>query len=154
MKGSPPSVISGRPGSSGTDPIPRLRKGTTLSGGRGGLAPFIGPSGGFLLGWILSALVAGLIAQAGARRGRPRLGVLLVAAAAGLLASYAVGVPWLAVQTGSLASALAGSAVFLPGDAVKIVLAALVASVVHRALPGGLEPIRPAGTDTTVPESR
>ncbi|GAA4680270.1 biotin transporter BioY [Pseudonocardia yuanmonensis] len=109
-----------------------------LSGGRGGLAPFVGPSGGFLLGWILSALVSGLIAQAGARRGRPGLPLLLVAALAGLVADYLIGVPWLAVYTGSWSTALTGSLVFVPGDLAKVVVAALIASVVHRALPGRL----------------
>jgi biotin transport system substrate-specific component len=109
-----------------------------LSGGRGGLAPFVGPSGGFLLGWILSALVSGLIAQAGARRGRPGLPLLLLAAFAGLVADYVVGVPWLAVYTGSWSTAITGSLVFLPGDLAKVVVAALIASVVHRALPGRL----------------
>ncbi|MFR9803548.1 biotin transporter BioY [Pseudonocardia sp. RS010] len=109
-----------------------------LSGGRGGLAPFVGPSGGFLLGWILSALVSGLIAQAGARRSRPGFPVLLLAAFAGLVADYVIGVPWLAVYTGSWGTALTGSLVFVPGDLVKVVVAALIASVVHRALPGRL----------------
>ncbi len=106
-----------------------------LSGGRGGIAPFLGPSGGFLLGFILSALVAGLIVQ---RAARPRLPVLLLATAAGLLADYAVGVPWLWAYTGDLRTAVVGSLVFVPGDLVKVVLAAVVAAVVHRALPDRL----------------
>ncbi|GAA1830754.1 biotin transporter BioY [Pseudonocardia ailaonensis] len=109
-----------------------------LSGGRGGIAPFVGPSGGFLFGWILSALVAGLIAQAAARTRAPRLPMLLVAALAGLLVDYAVGIPWLAVQTGSWSTAFTGSLVFVPGDLAKVVIAALIASVVHRALPDRL----------------
>ncbi|WP_220187741.1 biotin transporter BioY [Pseudonocardia pini] len=104
-----------------------------LSGGRGGLAPFVGPSGGFLVGWILSALVSGLIVQ---RSARPRLPLLLLAAFAGLVADYLIGVPWLAIQTGSWPTALTGSLVFVPGDLAKVVIAALVASLVHRALPG------------------
>ncbi len=41
-----------------------------LSGGRGGLAVFAGPSGGFILGWVVAAFVTGLIAAA-LRPGRP-----------------------------------------------------------------------------------
>jgi biotin transport system substrate-specific component len=103
-----------------------------LSGGRGGLAPFVGPSGGFLLGWLLSALVTGLVVQ---RFARPGLPVLLLATTCGLLADYAVGVPFLAVYTGDAGTAVIGSLVFVPGDAAKVVIAALVAAVVHRALP-------------------
>jgi len=109
-----------------------------LSGGRGGLAPFVGPSGGFLIGWVFSALVSGLIAQAAARPGRPGLPMLLLAALAGLLVDYAIGIPWWAVVAGSWKTAVVGSLVFVPGDLAKVVVAALVAVMVHRALPGRL----------------
>jgi biotin transport system substrate-specific component len=104
-----------------------------LSGGRGGIAPFVGPSGGFLLGWLVSALVVGLIA---ARSARPGLPLLLLAALAGLLVDYLIGIPWLWWYTGSFKTAALGSLVFLPGDLAKVVITAVVAAVVHRALPG------------------
>ncbi|MFF5985724.1 biotin transporter BioY [Prauserella flavalba] len=106
-----------------------------LSGGRGGLAPFVGPSGGFLIGWIASALVAGLIVQ---RAERPGLPVLLLATTAGLAVDYAIGIPFLGAYTGDLGAAAVQSLVFLPGDAGKVVAAAVIAAVVHRALPGTL----------------
>ncbi|WP_214104316.1 biotin transporter BioY [Acrocarpospora catenulata] len=106
-----------------------------LSGGRGGIAPFIGPSGGFLLGWILSALVTGLIVTRARRVGLP---VLLLASAAGLVVDYLIGVPFLGLYTGDLPAAAVQSLVFLPGDAAKVVAASLIASVVHRALPSQL----------------
>jgi biotin transport system substrate-specific component len=111
-----------------------------LSGGRGGPAPFLGPSGGFLLGWILSALVTGLIVSlVGFRAGRrPGIPVLLLATLAGLVVDYAIGIPWLGVYTGDLATATVSSLVFVPGDAAKVVIAALVAAAVHRALPDRL----------------
>lgn len=105
-----------------------------LSGGRGGIGPFLGPSGGFLLGWILSALVVGLIVS----RVRPALPLLLLANVAGLLADYAIGIPWLGVYTGNFAAATVQSLVFVPGDLAKVVVSAVVASLVHRALPGTL----------------
>jgi biotin transport system substrate-specific component len=110
-----------------------------LSGGRGGIAPFVGPSGGFLFGWILSALVTGLVVTLFLARGaRPRVPVLLLATAAGLVADYAIGIPWLGVYTGDLGAAAVSSLVFVPGDAAKVVIAALVAAAVHRALPDRL----------------
>ncbi|WP_211359694.1 biotin transporter BioY [Actinocorallia herbida] len=111
-----------------------------LAGGRGGVAPFVGPSGGFLFGYVLSAIVAGLIIARGRRAGLP---ILLLAAAAGVASSYVIGVPWLGLYTGDMAAAFTQSLVFVPGDAIKVVGAALVASVVHRALPGRLA-VRPA----------
>jgi biotin transport system substrate-specific component len=106
-----------------------------LSGGRGGLAPFVGPSGGFLLGWVLSALVTGAIVS---RAARPRVPVLLLATVAGILADYLIGIPWLGVYTGDLGAAAVSSLVFVPGDAAKAVIAAVVAAAVHRALPDRL----------------
>ncbi|GAA0416327.1 BioY family transporter [Acrocarpospora corrugata] len=106
-----------------------------LSGGRAGIGPFLGPSGGFLLGWILSALVAGLIV---ARAKRPGLPVLLAANAAGLAADYLIGVPWLGFYTGDLPAAAVQSLTFLPGDVAKVVVVSLIAALLYRALPGQL----------------
>ncbi|MBA8823089.1 biotin transport system substrate-specific component [Saccharopolyspora lacisalsi] len=107
-----------------------------LSGGRGGIAPFFGPSGGFLIGWVFSAVVVGLIV----RRATPRPGllVLLLANLAGVVVDYLVGIPYWAAFTGDLGAAAIQSLVFLPGDAVKLVLVSLVAVAVHRAVPASL----------------
>jgi biotin transport system substrate-specific component len=64
--------------------------------------------------------------------------MLLLAALAGLLVDYAIGIPWWAVVAGSWKTAVVGSLVFVPGDLAKVVVAALVAVMVHRALPGRL----------------
>ena len=107
-----------------------------LSGGRGGIAPFAGPSGGFLLGWLLSAFVVGLIVQRATPR--PGLAVLLLANLAGVAVDYLIGIPYWAAFTGDLGAAAVQSLVFVPGDAVKLVLVSLVAVAVHRALPASL----------------
>ncbi|NYH79951.1 biotin transport system substrate-specific component [Actinopolyspora biskrensis] len=106
-----------------------------LSGGRGGIAPFFGPSGGFLVGWIASALVVGLIVSA-ARR--PTLAVLLPANLAGIAVDYLFGVPFMAQAIGDLRAAGVASLGYLPGDLAKIVLVSLVAAAVHRAFPNSL----------------
>uniref|UniRef100_UPI0028AD85E7 biotin transporter BioY n=1 Tax=Microbacterium sp. TaxID=51671 RepID=UPI0028AD85E7 len=36
-----------------------------LAGGRGGLGAFIGPTAGYLAGWVVGAIVIGLIAHSG-----------------------------------------------------------------------------------------
>lgn len=102
-----------------------------LSGGRGGVGPFLGPSGGFLLGWILSALVVGLIVERVKGRALP---VLLLATFAGLVADYLIGIPFLGLYTGHLAAAAVQSLVFVPGDLAKVVISALIATVARRAL--------------------
>ena len=64
--------------------------------------------------------------------------------AAGVVADYLVGIPYWAAFTGDLGAAAVQSVVFLPGDAVKLVLVSLVAVAVHRALPGTLPAKSPA----------
>lgn len=111
-----------------------------LSGGRGGLAVFAGPSGGFIIGWLLGAFVTGWLVE----RMLPKLTVfkaLLACLAGGIVAVYAVGLPYWAVAIGSLPAALAQSVVFLPGDLAKAVVVAFIAAAVHRAYPS-LVPVR------------
>ncbi|MEV0086781.1 biotin transporter BioY [Saccharopolyspora sp. NPDC050642] len=107
-----------------------------LSGGRGGLAPFIGPSGGFVIGWVVSAVVVGLIVQRGMPK--PGLFVLLAANVAGVAVDYLIGIPYWGLVIGDLRAAAVQSLVFLPGDALKLVAVSLVAVAVHRALPATL----------------
>jgi biotin transport system substrate-specific component len=106
-----------------------------LTGGRGGLAPFVAPGAGYLVGYLLSALVSGLVASRLARRGPPRFAGLLVAVLLGLFVDYVPGIAVYALAVASLPTAAVLSLAFVPGDLVKAVVVALVASLVHRALP-------------------
>ncbi|MER7010792.1 biotin transporter BioY [Saccharopolyspora sp. NPDC000359] len=103
-----------------------------LSGGRGGIAPFVGPSGGFVLGWVLSAVVVGLVVQLAPK---PGLLVLLAANVAGVAVDYLIGIPYWGLMIGDLGAAAVQSLAFVPGDAVKLVAVSLVAVAVHRAVP-------------------
>lgn len=106
-----------------------------LAGGRGGLAVFLGPSGGFVLAFPVGAAVVGLVAtRFGTRYDLPR--ALLATVTGGVLAVYAVGVPYLAAISGvALWQAALGSLVFVPGDLVKAVVAAAASVTVRRAYP-------------------
>ncbi|MGH2367697.1 MAG: biotin transporter BioY [Chloroflexota bacterium] len=89
--------------------------------GRAGLAVVLGPTGGYLVGFVPAAAIAGVLA----RVGRPawlRLSGLALAT----ITVYLVGVPWLAVVTGMPAGAaiVNGLIPFLAGDAIKAALAA------------------------------
>lgn len=125
-----------------------------LSGGRGGLGVFVGPSVGYLLGWLLGVVVIGW-ATARLLPKYPVLPALLWTALGGIVAVYLVGVPVFAAMTGTpIGVAIAGSAVFLPGDLVKVVITVLVAKGVHRAWPGLIEPRPwPWARKTQVPAS-
>ena len=93
-----------------------------------GLHHLLGPTGGYLLAFPVTAYVAGVIARPSGRRDL----VALLRLAVGLfLASLVIlvgGTAWLAAMTGDLAGAVAlGLVPFLIGDVVKVGLAALIA---------------------------
>lgn len=100
-----------------------------FAGGTGGIGRFAGPTGGFLVGYLPAVALVGWVA----RRRKGGVGRDVAAMALGAAALYACGVPWLAAVTGlPFAKALAvGVLPFLPGDAVKIVAAALIARSVR-----------------------
>lgn len=112
-----------------------------LSGGRGGIGVFMTPSLGYLLGWVVGAFVIGFITdrfRAGTRYFPKVLTAILLG---GVLVIDLLGALVSPLFTGlDLGVTLIGSAVFLPGDILKAVLAALVAAAVHRAYP-----VPPAG---------
>ncbi len=107
-----------------------------LSGGRGGLGVFFGPSVGYLVGFPVAALVIGWLTQRGGPTYHLAWG-LVANIAGGILVLYAFGIAGTALVADlPLGAAVAGAAVFLPGDLLKAVLAAVVAQGVHRAYPG------------------
>ncbi|GGH34995.1 biotin transporter BioY [Microbacterium album] len=125
-----------------------------LSGGRGGLGVFVGPTAGYLLGWLPGVVATGLIAHAGLRRGTASVArlwwrVALGAAVGGVLVVYLVGIPVQAlVMDLSLAQAAVGSVVFLPGDAIKVAVATALVLALHRAYPPAFAAAaRPATAD-------
>jgi len=106
-----------------------------LSGGRGGIGVFLGPSGGFLLAFPIAAFVIGWLFERSPRRAN--LGVaLLFNILGGIAILYAVGIPWLAIATQvSLPKAAIGSAVFIPGDMMKAMIAAIATVTVQKTYP-------------------
>jgi len=106
-----------------------------LSGGRGGLAVFQSPSAGFVLAWPLAAAVTGFIVERLWAR-LSFLKCLLANIIGGIGVIYLCGIPVLALIGGlSLEQAALGSAVFIPGDLIKAVLAASIAMFVKRGYP-------------------
>jgi biotin transport system substrate-specific component len=100
-----------------------------FAGGTGGIGRIVGPTGGYLLGYLPAVFVTGLISEAGAKI----KWMELPAMAAGMVVVYAIGVPWLKMVTGlTLDKALAlGLYPFLLGDALKIAAAMPVIKVIR-----------------------
>jgi biotin transport system substrate-specific component len=107
-----------------------------FAGASGGIARLLGPTGGYLLGYLLAAFLAGLVA------GRPRPDKhsppwrIVLAAILALVSVYVpgllrlkqiMGISWVQVLAGGLLP-------FLPGDAAKAVVAALIAPRLRRII--------------------
>jgi biotin transport system substrate-specific component len=94
-----------------------------FSAGDSGVAKIIGPTGGYLVGFVIAASIVGAFAARGWDRSPARAAGLM---ALGNLIIYAIGVPVLAIALDlPLADAIgAGATPFIPWDAVKIALAA------------------------------
>ena len=93
-----------------------------------GPAVIMGPTGGYIMGFILAAAVIGFLAERGWDR---NVWSMALAMAIGNLAIYLLGLPWLAVYLAGVgveqpvAAAIAGGLTpFLLGDALKLALAA------------------------------
>jgi len=96
-----------------------------FSGGKAGLGVFLGPTGGYLVGFVAGAYVTGKIVR---WRENPGLVWVVFAMLAGTAAVYALGVLQLVV-VGKLPvekAAAVGVLPFLPGDALKIAAASVI----------------------------
>lgn len=113
-----------------------------LSGGRGGLGVFVGPTAGYLYSWPIAAFVVGLLTQLSWRRFN--LAWAMVAnLVGGVVVIYAIGVPFTSVYADvPLWASFTGSFAFLPGDVVKAVAASVVAVAVRKAYPVIELPVR------------
>jgi biotin transport system substrate-specific component len=110
-------------------------------GGKGGIAHFLGPTGGYLIGFAACAFITGVIAD------RRETGALtdILAVCAGTLAIYAFGVPWLRAVTGMSweKALLAGMLPFLIGDALKAAAAVILARALRPVLHRRMEAVSP-----------
>jgi biotin transport system substrate-specific component len=95
-----------------------------FAGGCAGAAYMVGPTGGYLAGFLAAAAVAGALAEAGWMQRPLRAAAAILAAEACI---FLPGVLWLGAWTGAPRAAALGLAPFLPGEALKAaaILAAL-----------------------------
>ena len=106
-----------------------------LSGGRGGFAVFLGPSGGFLLGWIAAAYFVGFLVEKFWAR-LSYFNAFFACIAGGIVLLYIIGIPWVAVAAKiTFSQAFFGSMPFVPGDIVKAIIASGVIVTVAKSYP-------------------
>ena len=113
-----------------------------FAGGTGGVGKFVGPTGGYLLGFAAAAYLIGIISESG----RGRVAIDVIAMVAGTLIIYAFGVSWLKVVTGiSFSKALTvGMLPFLIGDALKIAAAIPIVRALRPMMDGTFTAVRAA----------
>lgn len=97
-----------------------------LAGGSGGLAPLVGPTAGYIFSWPIAAFCIGWASE----KVWPRLKtwkLIAINAVFGVLLVNLIGATVMALITNTpIWPGLAASAVFLPGDLIKAVVAAVV----------------------------
>lgn len=111
-----------------------------FTGAGAGLSHLLGPTGGYLVGFVVAAMLIGFVVDRNPRARRlPTL--LLLFSVANFIVIYAFGLAWLYVYTtvfsgeliGLVELLMIGAAPFVAGDLAKLVAAAVVASAL---LPG------------------
>ncbi len=109
-----------------------------LSGGRGGLGVFAGPSVGYLIGFPIAAFIAGTVVE--------RLRTMSVGPAAfigvalgGIVVLHILGIIGMSVMLDkTLVEAAMLDIPFLPGDAIKAGLAGLITHTIAQMRPNAL----------------
>lgn len=116
-----------------------------FAGFSGGFGIIAGPTGGYIIGYIFTAFITGLIIDrymhiqrnnsASSFKTAPSYPVLAIAMALGLAACYLLGTVWFIHLTGWTLhkSLMTCVIVFLPGDALKIALASILAKKLYPA---------------------
>lgn len=102
-----------------------------FSGFTGGLGKLVGPTGGYLAGFVIMAVIAGVCID----RVRNR-GIQLAAMAVGTVVCYAFGTAWFCFQSGQSVGAAVALCVlpFIPGDLVKMLIAMSVGPMIRTRL--------------------
>jgi len=93
-----------------------------FAGGHGTLLWMLGPTGGYLAGFVVAAYATGWLCEHGWDR---RLPTALAAMFTGNVLIYVFGLPWLGHFVGVSKVVALGLAPFIAGDVAKIVLAGL-----------------------------
>ena len=104
-----------------------------FAGFTGGFSYIVGATGGYIVGYIFTALIVGLITK----KFGYRWWTLVIAMVLGLAVCYILGTIWfMYVTSNSLAVSLSYCVIpFLPGDVVKIMLAAVLTLRLRISLP-------------------
>jgi biotin transport system substrate-specific component len=104
-----------------------------FAGPNGGLAPLVGPTAGYLFGFVAAAFITGWLSERGWDRSVPRL---FIAMGIGHIVILATGFAWLAfgVRLGIEKAWLVGVAPFIAASVIKNALGAVLIPAIRRAV--------------------
>ena len=102
-----------------------------FAGGVAGSAVLVGPTAGYLAGFVVAAFVVGWLAERGWDR---HMGTAVLAMFIGNIIIYAFGLAWLSRFTGVETVLSIGLIPFIPGDIIKTILAAALLPVGWKVL--------------------
>ena len=106
-----------------------------LSGGRGGLGVFAGPSSGFIIGFPIAAYVAGLITTK-LKMIKIFYSSLLGAIIGGIFVLYIPGIIGMSIALGkSISEATVIALIYIPGDLIKAFLCATLTQTLFKHRP-------------------
>lgn len=105
-----------------------------FAGGTAGIGRIMGPTGGYLLGYLPAVAITAWISEKGGRKAWVDIAAMIC----GSLLVYGCGVPWLKMVTGMPFSKalMVGMVPFLIGDALKIAAAVPVAKALRPIMQG------------------
>lgn len=102
-----------------------------FSGFTAGPAKLFGPTGGYLIGFIPMAIIAGIVIDKFSQRWIQILGMIV-----GTAICYAFGTAWFCIQAGYTVSAALAVCVipFIPADLIKMVIAMIIGPEIRKRL--------------------
>ncbi len=102
-----------------------------FSGFTGGIGKLLGPTGGYIIGFIPMAILSGIAIEKHNHRWIQFFALVL-----GTIICYVFGTAWFCIEAQSHLSAALGLCVFpfIPGDLCKIILAMLMGPVIRKRL--------------------
>ena len=103
-----------------------------FTGFTGGVGKILGPTGGYIIGYLFMALICGFFTDRWFGKFFPNFAGMLL----GTAVCYGFGTVWFIFQSNMSLSAAFGSAVlpFLPGDLVKMLIAIFIGRQVQKRL--------------------
>lgn len=105
-----------------------------FAGGKGGAAVILGPTGGFIIGYIFCVMIVGWF---NGKKEKNKI-YSIISMILGLISCYVLGMGWYSIISEvPIKLALKYCVIpFIPGDIIKIIIAVIVYDIIHKRVLG------------------